>query len=463
MTFWFLILLIAGIGMTLHVIVLIAAMEEPIINPTERDILFSIFFILMAKASAETSEDTMRNSSLKHYFASPVKNCHLVFSRLLKVFWYNLALVAVVMGLVGLMVRFQGMELPAGGDFYVRLYGVVILAPLVGFNVAVFTHQDGMKRKLMFLLPYGQIIGLLWLSLHPSLGTNTRLLYIAAMALYSVSVTYVISDAFKEGWASSVKSRDGSIFSFHSRRDFLPKALPAPVRKIAQGEILRRWRNRQIPATLGVTVLLAAGLVFIYRQLGPNPDIGLDLGKYFYPALIGISIYTTVVVHSVIPSLTLFSRDGSRLWSLRTAPVDPYWVVTGKACSTLLFAPITSALVVLPASLALGYPVSFVLFAYIASMTMYFLFTGMGVLMGILFPNFDESNRGAPDVMTMYIVLMMCLFAGAFFLGLPTAILERDRFLGIMACILSADLAALAMVIMFRYGGKRYGEMEINM
>ncbi|MFO8109562.1 MAG: hypothetical protein R6U17_03430 [Thermoplasmata archaeon] len=463
MTVWFFGLLVAGIWMTLIVIVLIAAMDEPFIEPTKRDILFSLFFILMAKASAEASEDTVKNKSLKYYFAAPVRSFELMMARILKVLWYNLALVAVVMSIVVLIIRVQNLALPAGSMFFIILYALIILAPLAGFNIAIFSHQEDLKTKVMLVASYGQLMGLLWFVLHPSIGPWIQLLFITILIIYSLAVSLVSTSMVKGAWVAGTRSKDHKVLRFHSRKDFLPSIIPYPIRKIAQGEILRRWRNRQIPATLGVTVLLSVGLLFIYRQLGPNPDIGLDLGKYFYPALIGITIYTAVVVHSVIPSLTLFSRDGNRLWALRTTPVDVQSIVWGKSSSSLLFTPLTCFILVLPVTLVLSYPAYFIIFAFTASFNMYFFFTGIGVLMGIFFPNFDESNRGSPDVMTMYISLMLCLIGAVFLLGPPTVIMETDRFLGLMACILSTDFAALLMVGMFRYSGKKYGGLEVDM
>lgn len=463
MTLWFLILLIAGIWMTLIVIVLIAEMDEPFINPTRRDILFSLFFILMAKASAETSEDSLRNHSIKYYFVTPIRTVKIALSRLLKVFWYNLALIAFVMSLVTLLIHVQGITLPADSMFFVKLYALIILAPCVGFNLAVFSHQASLKDKIILVSVYGQVLTFVWTILHPSLSPSTQLVLIAILLLYSVFITLITTPMFKNAWISGIKGKNHNVLRFHRRKDFLPSIIPPGIRKVAQGEILRRWRNRQIPATIGVNLILSIGLLFIYRQLGPDPDIGLDLGKYFYPALIGITIYTGIVVHSVIPSLTLFSRDGNRLWGFRTAPLDSRSLVWGKASSSLLFSPLTSLVLVLPITTVLEYPPIFILFALAASFCMYFLFTGIGVLMGVVFPNFDESNRGAPDVMTMYSSLMFCLITGTFFLGIPTAVFQMDRILGLLACIFFADMAALVMVILFKMTGKRYSDMEVSM
>ncbi len=458
---WFLILLFAGVRMTLFVIDTLAEVEELLIQPSRGDVLFTLFFVLMAKASTETSEDTFSNQTLQYYFTSPIKNLNILLSRLFKVFWYNLLLVGVVMSIITMIISIEDITLPTDRLFYPQLYSLIILAPIAGFNIALFSKQENLYVKVLLTLAFGQILTIVWLILQSSLNPTTQLIYTSIMIPITIMITLISTPLFKSAWVAGINGKNSRILRFHRKKDFLPGFIPTPVRKVAQAEILRRWRNRQIPATIGVTALLSLGLLIIYHQLGPNPDIGFDVGKYFYPALIAMTAYTAVVIQSVIPSLTLFSRDGKRLWALRTTPVDFKGIVWGKGGSLLLFSPLTSAIVILPITFVLDYPIMFTLFALTAIFTMYFLFTGIGVWMGVMFPNFDETSRGAPDVIIMYTCLMLCLLGGALFLGLPTVILEIDRFLGLMACILFADGAALTMVLLFQHAGKKYEAMEI--
>ncbi len=461
-TAWFLILLFAGVRMTLFVIEVLADVEDLFIEPSRADILFALFFVLMAKASTETTEDTFNNQTLQYFFTSPVKNVHILLSRLFKVFWYNLLLVGVVMSIITMMVKLEGITLPTDHLFYPQLYSLMILAPITGFNISLFSKQESLILKILTLTVYGQILTAVWWILNSSSELSTQLMYTLLLTPISLIITLICTPLFKRAWVAGIKGKNSQILRFHRKKDFLPNFMPTCIRKVAQAEILRRIRNRQIPATVGVTAVLSIGLLFIFHQLGPDPDIGLDMGKYFYPALIAMTAYTVVVIHSVIPSLTLFSRDGKRLWALRTTSASPGSIVWGKGSSSLLFSPLTTIIVILPITIVLHYPTIFILFAVTATLTMYFLFTGIGVWMGIMFPNFDESTRGAPDVMIMYTSLMICLLSGGLFLALPTAILEIDRFLGLLACILAADAAAAVMFILFKHSAKKYEDMEIN-
>jgi len=158
MTMWFLLLLFTGFGLVLFLMEYASTLDELFIEPTRGDVLFSIFFFLFAKTSAETVDDTFRNKRLKYLITSPTTSKKIVFSRLLKEIWYNILLVAVSLVIVTLLVYLFNINLPLDTYFIPHLYILILLAPISGFFLAMLSQLRDLKKKLLGLFLYGQVI-----------------------------------------------------------------------------------------------------------------------------------------------------------------------------------------------------------------------------------------------------------------------------------------------------------------
>lgn len=88
--------------------------------------------------------------------------------------------------------------------------------------------------------------------------------------------------------------------------------------------------------------------------------------------------------------------------------------------------------------------------------------SGIGVWAAAKFPNFNESTKGAPDIITMYSMIMLTLILSVIFLGVPSALLEIDRVLAVLSVILATDLSALLMMGMFKKSSTILENMELN-
>jgi len=462
MTAWFIILLFAGFSTSLFVTEYISTLEDPVLTLSRGDILFILFFFIMAKSSTETVENTLRNKTLKHIITSPTEIKDLEFSRFLKVFWYNLLLVAISMGIVTFLMYTFKFDLPIDFFFFPHLYILMIIAPLIGFILAIFSQLKKTSHKIACLFIYGQNITIIWRITHTDISHTSMLYYLMIIGALSILVLSVTPKLFLESWKNGVTTSTESAFRFHEAGDFLPHIIPKYMRRVAEKELFERWRRREIPASAGVVGLLSGGLIFMYYELGPNPDLGLGLGEFFYPALIGITIYVAIIIQDVIPSLSFFSREGKRLWAMKVLPIPSEDIVWGKVISMLVITPLIPIIIALPLPIILGYPIHFVIFAVTAAFGMIFSFSAIGVWAGAKFPNFDESVNGAPDVITMYTVLIMCLITAAFLIIYPVQILQVDYFLGVLAMIFATDMAALAMVIIVDRTSKIYDGLEMD-
>ncbi|MFP4608933.1 MAG: putative ABC transporter permease subunit, partial [Candidatus Aenigmatarchaeota archaeon] len=403
MTAWFIILLIVGFWTMLMLVELMKGLEDPLLTLSSGDVLFTVFFVMMAKASVETVENTLRNEQLKHYFSAPISTKKIQFSRFLKVFWYNLLLATVSLSIVSILVYIFGFSPPVDRHFFYHLYLLLILAPIVGFNLGMMMHVGGAAKNIGLSVLYGQNITLVWLVLHSQISPVHLSYYLVVLCGLSSAVLFTSDGVFWEGWKNGTGAAASSSEKFHQHRkgDLLPDPLDPFTRKIAEKEIFIRWRWRESPASVGVTLMIGIGLIFFYTQLGPSPDLGLDLEEFLYPLLISISLFLAVTLQVLFPALSLFGREGKAFWLIKSLAVEGERVIEGKILAILVYAPVIPLIVALPLPILLAYPLERVLFLLLSSIVMILLGGGIGIWASVRYPNFDESVNGAPDVTTM--------------------------------------------------------------
>jgi hypothetical protein len=137
-------------------------------------------------------------------------------------------------------------------------------------------------------------------------------------------------------------------------------------------------------------------------------------------------------------------------------------IFQAKAGALLAFTPVIVLAIAVPVPFVSGMGPGWVLFFVLAGLALAFAFTAVGIWSGTVYPNFDEGTRGAPDVMTMYLIMMACLVLGALIVGIPGLVMKYDTIVGILAMALSADWAALFLVHAVRRSARNYDRLEMG-
>ena len=125
--------------------------------------------------------------------------------------------------------------------------------------------------------------------------------------------------------------------------------------------------------------------------------------------------------------------------------------------SILVMLPFIVVFVALPVPIIAGLPPISYLFSVLGAVTMFMLALGIGIWHGALYPNYHEGASYSPDIMTMYIVMMLCLFSSAVLLLPPLAIALSDKVLGFLVLVFSLDMACLIFI-----AGKRGAEKVLR-
>ena len=459
MTFWFILLILGGFWLVLSTIEFLTGLDDLLLEPSKGNVLFGIFFFFLAKSATETLEGSLRDKSQKHFFSSPIKPDSIFFSKFSRVFFYNILLFGVAMTVVSFVVKVWNFTLPVDSDFFVLLYLLVILAPILGFNSSLLIHMMDKRLKLTNAIFSGFSILMILILLHSNIRISSMIYYTILMVFGTLLISvFSCRWMYREVWTRTSQSSENS--SLRKGMIKLPKLIPKDIRVIAEVELTRRCRRKQIQSSIIVVTLMGVGLGFFYLLLGPTPNIGLGLDEYFYPAFVSMTVFIATVIHVLIPSLDLFSRDGKRLWCIRSLPKSLEDIVMGKALAIIIQTPIIIAAVALPLPLILDYPFSYVFLSGMVSLTMILLMSGIGIWAAVKFPNFNESTKGAPDIITMYSTVMLGLFLSTLFLAIPLSLVEIDIILSMLMIILTVDLALLFLVLILKQSSKILKKMD---
>jgi hypothetical protein len=200
---------------------------------------------------------------------------------------------------------------------------------------------------------------------------------------------------------------------------------------------------------------------------------GLYFGtaRVVFPLLVGMGLFAVITLEPGISSLSGIGREGKNMWILKTAPFRGRLVAQAKILSNVAQSPMIVLGTALFSAYYLGYHTNIkvvnytfleiVAFSVMGALTMVFLFTGLGTWFGTKYPNLDESNKGYPDIMTMYLFAMCCLILGFLFLAGPFYLMMRGyNTLGLLSLLFMTDIAALFLYITAEEAGRAFEKLE---
>ena len=87
-------------------------------------------------------------------------------------------------------------------------------------------------------------------------------------------------------------------------------------------------------------------------------------------------------------------------------------------------------------------------------------FTGLGLVMGARYPNFNESTGGMPDVMSMYMLMLLCLGTGGGMFVFAGYALAADGIRGLLATTICIELGLVIMLAGINVGAFLYSRTE---
>lgn len=455
---WLVIMVAGSMWILLRTVELIVTSQVPLTLPiTPGSLLFAAFLLSLGKGAVDGYYRMVRNPSLVFALSQPVTRTGIVIAKLGTVVAFNLGFVALCMGTATALIAGLHMQMPATGLFLPGLVCAVIGGLTTGFAFSVAASLPTWKRKGAGLVLMSGFPMTVWIGLVQNELPLARI-FALLLALVPASVIAALEsgDYLVEAWNLQTSAPPGS--AVRVGRSLRLPLMDAPEAAIFNKEVKTAWRRREILISVATLVLLAIALVSSFFFLSGTPS-----GKYarfVLPIIVMAGVFLGAAITLTIKGLSSIGGEHESVWIIRSTPVSGHSVLVGKATSYALLIPVILAASI-PLPLFAGFPADTTVVVMFGTLAVSFLMMAIGLRFGTRAPSFDRNTGGLPDSFTMYAVFILGLIACVMMIGPAAAVFLSDRFLGVCAAILGADVSAFLLVAEVRSAGRRVDRLEV--
>jgi hypothetical protein len=469
MTTWFILLIMAATWMGLRITDVIVSNGlggELAVRPTT--LLLVFFLVLMGKSSVDTNQRVTQNKEMTLILSQPVGVFGALWGKFAYIVLGNLAVLAVILGTVTVGHALFAPHLQVPFWFISCFIPLTLLASAMGFSFSILTSQPVMWKRLVGMALLAQLASALYISFEMLDDDPGYLvpasMFILAAALASIPVA---SRYFLAAWNFEVSGAEGLLQKAGragTGRLFasLTRWMEPSTRELFRKEMVINISRKEVGGTLFTILGLGVVLAYLRTRMGTQVALATPFFSIVLPLLVCIGLYIAAVLQYAMLGLGSLGKEGGNFWILKHLPVNSEKIFQAKAGALLAFTPVIVLAIAVPVPFVSGMGPGWVLFFVLAGLALAFAFTAVGIWSGTVYPNFDEGTRGAPDVMTMYLIMMACLVLGALMVGIPGLVMKYDTIVGILAMALSADWAALFLVHAVRRSARNYDRLEMG-
>ncbi|UCF08413.1 MAG: hypothetical protein JSW28_01620, partial [Thermoplasmata archaeon] len=356
--------------------------------------------------------------------------------------------------------------IPGDAWFVVIATTVAVLGTTMGVMFAIFNIFP-MKRRILLMLwiipPMAVFYSILT---YTSLTGPTFFAVVALLTVVSLAEMTQANRVFLEAWNIGCHPSRGAKRSLYTPnvnggRNIMVKLMRPNELVLLKREITERFRSGQF---LGMLITIAAityATIYAVNEFADTEAVAIRYGYLVKPMIVGMGIFAAALMEPGISTLSSIGKEGKNMWILRSSPIRGSTVVSTKALASLVSVPFVVMGPGLFGTLFAGFNAVSILFSTLVALTMVLLCTGIASWFSVKYPNFDESVKGYPDIMTLYIYAMVCLVFAIMFAIIPFFIWMYDMVLGMLAIIFFADLAALVLYMGIILGGAELDKTEV--
>lgn len=449
-------------------------------------ILLGVVLLLTGKSIIDANYRVVENRELVFLMLQPIPYARILYSKFLGLLLSNAAIMAVTVG------AFLGIYawaatttpqllslVPIPAWYLLTLAILVLWSSAMGFTLAFLNSLPLRVRiatvPLYSLQVYFLNVGLRVYSLEgaPAVG------FAAGMALLALLSIRCVTPIFPNLWAAQTSGKEADVRRGRTTprwidlrgalQRFLHRWLPTPFDQLVYKELVINIQKKEVVGNLMAILGLSGLLLFLYDNIRHADIVTSAIAPLIYPAIIALGVYLAALLQCGLIGLSTVGKEGKKFWILRSVPLRSRQLFVAKAIAILLLTPLTIAVVSIPLPLLLHMPLRWVAFFVAATVAAVCAFTGLGLWAGATFPNFDEARGGTPDIMSMYLLALLCLGVGMLIIGAPGLIMGGPPFgpdwggtiNGVLATLASL-LGGIALLLWgILRGARRYDRIEV--
>lgn len=466
-TLWFLVLCMVFCWFMLRIYSISLAQDAgPFTDITPGNVLLILFIIFFAKSVSDTQRRINQNKSLVFDLAQPTRQSHVLYGKLLYEIAANLWLFSLIMGLTVFTILLFGFSIPGDAWFVVNATTATAMGTVMGVLFAIFNIFPLRRRLLLMMwiiLPMSVFYSILT---YTSLSGPVLFTAIGLLTLFSLSEISLGNRVFIEAWNIGCHPGKAARRSLYTPRVVLNSGIIIRLLKpntlvLLKREVTERFRSGQFLGMVITIIAVTYGTIYAINEFADTEAVAIRYGYLVKPLIVGMGIFAAALLEPGISTLSSIGKEGKNIWILRSSPLRGSTVVSTKALASLVSVPFIALGPGIFPSFYAGFGYGSIIFSALVALTMVLLCTGIATWFSAKYPNFDESVKGYPDIMTLYIYAMVCLIFAVMFCTIPFFIWIYDPVLGMLAIIFFADMAALVLYLGIILGGAQLDRTEV--
>ena len=222
-------------------------------------------------------------------------------------------------------------------------------------------------------------------------------------------------------------------------------------------------RERDVLSSAFSTFSIAALLIFWWYKVGlPTEPVGDLPPKLYYPGMLAISMYLGALLQCTMLGSTILGVEGKRLWIMKSNPIESVLIMKGKAVALLIMSLPGLLAIWLPICILAQFPLKVTLFFGECLLILIFCNTGLGIWSGSAFANFDESDRGNPDILVQFMLMGNSALFSSILLILPATVMLWDHNIGLFAGLIFGVVSYGVLIAGIRASASSYRSIFID-
>lgn len=396
-----------------------------------------IFFALFTLRSAGiTYRRIIKSKRMELHLVQPISPRQIMFGMFLSILIPNMLLATLLFLVfyIGNIVTNSNIDL--SNEFLGLFFLFTILSALSGYMFSIVGALYPFSRKMTFLLTLSPILVVLMLVANGSHSYPNEALAITSICLLLLLIYFYNMDRIFIEALESYKIHSSShknpirILQFK----WLGSLLGTRVSSICSKEVISSIREKDVLSSAFSTFSIAFILVFWWFKMGiPSEPIGDLPSSLYYPGMLAISMYMGALLQCTMLGSTMLGVEGKRMWIMKSNPVESILIMKGKASALIMMALPGLIAIWLPICILAGFPLKVTLFFGECVLILLFCNTGLGIWAGSAFANFEESDRGNPDILVQFMLMGTSAFISSIILILPATVMLWNHDLGLFA------------------------------
>jgi len=469
MTIFFLIVSLMAINLTITISEFLSTQDltEPHILIEGGTFAIFLFMIIFLRVMLYTYRKVLKANELHYIFSIPLNLRKIILSKFLANFIYIMTQILTGFILFIIIMYLHGINTWIPPAYIFEGVLLIFLACSLGFTIPIFMQVKPFYKKLGYLTAFGLIIAAISIPIRYTPSSIRGLEYLGLLSLVtglSFILVLVSESILLDAWVSQIskpmkyilKRRDAAAFGESEAGE---RYIGEKEIIIAKKDIIFFIREKDVLSTIVASIALLLVMFGLFNMIGPHGNIDNEYSKYIYPMIIGLALFLGAVLQCSLIGLASISMEGKPFWILKSLPINGSTVLKGKSLAILTLAFPTVILIPIPLTILDGFPIIIGIFFIIEAFVLVIAFTGVGIWSGSKLPNFDETMRNMPDLMSQFSITFVSGFISLFLLGIPSAVLTVNHIAGLIASLVACGWSFVIFLWCLNQGQKAYDEI----